>query len=196
MSLKKVRKGVYRSEGPTPIGGVYAIHYCFDECGNPCSIKKAASIKIQEIDTNGKIIKETFGTTTKEQKKMVAKVHKTKYLKFSSGGFFQGHKKISVERKWRKIVAKAQQDFGGSEKGSEIKLSEKEFFEYICAIYECGIWGWEKKYVNENIMDGHQWELSIKLKGEEEQCWYGSNKYPEEWNQFLDAVNCLDLPNV
>lgn len=47
---------------------------------------------------------------------------------------------------------------------------------------------WEKEYVDQDILDGTQWELKIQFEnGEEKEC-YGSNAYPIYWDELLDLL--------
>ncbi len=54
-------KNCRRIEGPTPNGGEYAIIYYYDENGKSCSKDLAIKSVIQEFDSTGKMIYETFG---------------------------------------------------------------------------------------------------------------------------------------
>ncbi len=56
------------------------------------------------------------------------------------------------------------------------------------------IWLWEKEYLDKSTSDGSNWSVnieigSLKLKS------YGSNKKPENFSEFLDALREL-LPGI
>lgn len=123
------------------------------------------------------------------------RAHETEYFRFSSGGFFSGHNVIEIVRRPDKIIAKVDKPFSFLEECPEIELSEEVFFDYIRGLYDCDLWGWKEEYV-EDVLDGHQWEIKIKLLNQQEKRWYGSNAYPVAWENFQKAVNILDLPDV
>lgn len=56
---------------------------------------------------------------------------------------------------------------------------------------------WEDKYWAD-VCDGEQWELRYQYEGESEREIYGSNAYPENWNQFRNLMTTLahKLPRV
>ena len=46
----------------TPCGGDYFEIFYFDDNGNPIESEKATKFVIRECDSNGNLIKETYGT--------------------------------------------------------------------------------------------------------------------------------------
>jgi hypothetical protein len=53
---------------------------------------------------------------------------------------------------------------------------------------------WNKKYHDNDICDGEQWELEYKLKSTKKLVIYGSNDYPDNWYQLARLVNIF-VPN-
>jgi len=49
---------------------------------------------------------------------------------------------------------------------------------------------WEDKYWA-NILDGEQWKLRYQYEGENEREIFGSNAYPENWNQFSKLMTTI-----
>lgn len=49
---------------------------------------------------------------------------------------------------------------------------------------------WEDKYWA-NTLDGEQWKLRYQYEGENEKEHFGSNAYPENWNQFRNLMTTL-----
>lgn len=56
---------------------------------------------------------------------------------------------------------------------------------------------WEDEYWA-NVCDGEQWKLRYQYEGESEREIFGSNSYPENWNQFRNLMTTLaqKLPRV
>ena len=55
--------------------------------------------------------------------------------------------------------------------------------------------GWKKEFVDPGILDGTQWELEYKEQGKRCRHIYGSNDYPECWNDFIEAIGDV-VPEV
>jgi len=56
-------------------------------------------------------------------------------------------------------------------------------------------WKWQKKYVEEHILDGTQIEIDIKFKRRKKV--FFSNKFPEELLEFKNSLEALlDAPNL
>jgi hypothetical protein len=53
-----------------------------------------------------------------------------------------------------------------------------------------GAWIWKARYDDLEILDGTQWEISIR-HGARSIATLGSNRYPHEFQQFLAAVEAL-----
>ena len=53
------------------------------------------------------------------------------------------------------------------------------------------VWNWDKKYINRGMLDGTQWELNVKREGRRHRRIYGSNAYPEGFDNLLKAIEKL-----
>ena len=78
----------------------------------------------------------------------------------------------------------------------ETEISEEEFVRFITGIYRCCLWEWKDEYVDPGVLDGTQWTIRVRLNGQDEKEWYGSNDYPPLWKKFIKAVNTLPLPEI
>jgi hypothetical protein len=68
--------------------------------------------------------------------------------------------------------------------------SKEEWNEFSNSLKKLNIWNWKKDYDNPDILDGTQWELSIKEGSSKLDC-YGSNQYPPEFEVFINAIHKL-----
>ncbi len=57
---------------------------------------------------------------------------------------------------------------------------------------EIGVWNWKKEYLpEEEMLDGHIWELNLTSnKGRSKKVW-GQHTYPENFNELIKALNSL-----
>jgi len=110
-------------------------------------------------------------------------------VSFSSGGFFQG---------WRKMVVLREAD------GFELRLAEggphdpvsrrssplpPEEIELLAAtLRECRVHEWEQDYMNWDALDGEQWELQVNLSGGDAIVCHGSNAYPPRFRAFQERM--------
>ena len=123
-------------------------------------------------------------------------------INFSIGGFFDGYKELTIERndngaivsrnRTLEMVTKiegklpsrnrgAGEDFFGKE-----QINGSEWENILDTLYnKIHINGWEKKYDDNNILDGTQWHLIIGLTDDRRVSYYGSNQYPPHWNKLL-----------
>lgn len=56
--------------------------------------------------------------------------------------------------------------------------------------------GWGEVYYNMNVMDGHQWGMTLTFSDGETREIHGSNAYPEGWDLVYDALLALTGQNV
>ena len=112
-------------------------------------------------------------------------------LEFEIGGFHQGHERIKL--KDNQIFYQEQQ-FINLLKPSKI-VTDNEVGEFLKTCDEIKLWSWKKKYFDQGVMDGTQWELMIKKAGKlRGRNISGSNSYPQpidNFNKFIIAINKL-----
>lgn len=77
-----------------------------------------------------------------------------------------------------------------------IELTKEEYEQYVHNICMTYIKKWDEYYSDPRALDGESWTIRIKYGEGYEREWHGCNAYPPLWNQFLEAVNSLDLPDV
>lgn len=69
----------------------------------------------------------------------------------------------------------------------EVTPSERQWRDFKHRIDEIGVWRWQDRYHNPNVLDGTQWDLQINWSGHKIQS-YGSNMYPGGSEQDWDVT--------
>ena len=101
-------------------------------------------------------------------------------LHFQYGGFFSGSKEMEIKDTGESIQLEVSPGFYTANAGLKRELGRDEWDKLLnrlfCTLY---IHEWEKEFINENlVLDGEEWELSLKLAGYQELFYSGSNAYP------------------
>lgn len=112
-------------------------------------------------------------------------------LEFVIGGFHQGHERIMLkDNQIFHIIDR----FISNLEPTKI-ITDNEVGEFLKTCDEIKLWSWKKKYFDQGVMDGTQWELMIKKAGKlRGRNISGSNSYPQpidNFNKFIIAINKL-----
>lgn len=112
-------------------------------------------------------------------------------LEFVIGGFHQGRERIML--KDNQIFHINDRSISNLEPTKII--TDNEVGEFLKTCDEIKLWSWKKKYFDQGVMDGTQWELMIKKAGKlRGRNISGSNSYPQpidNFNKFIIAINKL-----
>ena len=119
---------------------------------------------------------------------------KTEVLNFSIGGFSGDYEKIV----WQND--KLYHFFERSFLDEDFTIpSIKDWDDFWDTVDKLKVWSWKKDYNNDDVLDGTQWELTIKRKGKRKRRIFGSNAYPEPkgtFNSFIKALNKLSKSEI
>ena len=122
---------------------------------------------------------------------------KTEVLNFSIGGFSGGYERIIWQND--KLYHHCDGNFvEGLEEDFTIP-STKDWDEFWDTVDKLKVWSWKKDYNNDDVLDGTQWELTIKREGRRKRRIFGSNAYPEPkgtFNSFIKALNKLSKSEI
>ena len=122
---------------------------------------------------------------------------KAEILNFSIGGFSGGYERIIWEND--KLYHHFDGNFvEGLEEDFTIP-STKDWGEFWDTVDTLKVWSWKKDYNNDDVLDGTQWELTIKREGRRKRRIFGSNAYPEPkgtFNSFIKALNKLSKSEI
>ena len=72
------------------------------------------------------------------------------------------------------------------------KPSREDWEQFWYTIDLLKVWNWKKSYDNEDVLDGTQWELIIKIKGQKGIKIFGSNAYPAPKGTFKSLIQALN----
>ena len=118
-------------------------------------------------------------------------INKTEILNFSIGGFSQGNEKII----WKDN--KIYHFFDGSFLDQDFIIpSNKDWGQFWDVVDAIDVWNWEKEYHTDDVLDGTQWELTIKRSGKRKRRIFGSNAYPKKFMLLINALNKLSKSKI
>jgi hypothetical protein len=106
---------------------------------------------------------------------------------FSDGGYFDGYGSIDLIKNDTEIKCIYYHTLEG--KNQEFTFSEENWDKFIDKLFIENIHKWKKEYIDKFICDGEQWELKIEFNGLPSFESSGSNKYPDNWDKFLEIIN-------
>lgn len=107
-------------------------------------------------------------------------------ISFSVGGFFGGYQQIDFRKTETGAEYVVSERMTGDDHEAAPKaLSAKEWQNLVDQLYNhLFLDDWKRKYVDEGILDGTQWELTVQLDEKRKREYYGSNMYPAYWKQL------------
>ena len=69
----------------------------------------------------------------------------------------------------------------------EREMSFEEWNNFVGELYRCYLTDWKKRYVDQNVLDGTQWELDVTFGDKAVMKRHGSNAYPPHWKKLLST---------
>lgn len=105
------------------------------------------------------------------------------YLKFNVGGYFYGFREIEVTNNNGELEVKFTDHL--SVLGVETSSPDDGWTDKL---FSLEIDKWNTSYDDVRVLDGTQWELDYKLKGQDTKHIYGSNAYPENWMKLVELL--------
>ena len=112
---------------------------------------------------------------------------KTEVLNFSIGGFSGDYERII----WQND--KLYHYCDGIILDEDFTIpSTKDWEEFWDEVDALKVWSWKKDYNNDDVLDGTQWELTIKREGRRKRRIFGSNAYPEPKGTFVSFIKALN----
>ena len=109
---------------------------------------------------------------------------------FSCGGFFGGYNEMNIESNGISSVlcVTPSRLTGKADIKKELSADEwKAFSDKIMSTFH--LFDWKDEYVNHDILDGTQWSIKVNYIDETQKEVYGSNDYPDNWDDFIQFIN-------
>lgn len=104
---------------------------------------------------------------------------------YSEGGFFGGYKSIDLVKDDMQIKSVYCHSL---KEGKEYSIDKEKWDEFVNKMFELNIHKWKRKYNNNDICDGSQWELKMEFNDLPNFESFGSNEYPKNWELFEDII--------
>jgi hypothetical protein len=109
-------------------------------------------------------------------------------VRFSDGGFFGGMKKITIEKRGGKRVIAVFLPHAPDGELHQREFTDREWKSLLnklfCDLY---IHEWKKRRFCSDILDGEQWELSLRLSGGRKLDYLGSSDFPPLWEELKNV---------
>ncbi len=105
-------------------------------------------------------------------------------MKVSYGGFFNGYNEIDIDLKNSEVTLGFTR--GKTEKTTRT-LDDKEITELMDMIKEVDILNWKRSYDNPFVLDGTQWEITLK-RDAGDLLRSGNNDFPARWDTFGSGI--------
>ncbi len=104
------------------------------------------------------------------------------------GGFFGGTEKRVITHDGDKIVVERTFYNGASDDGKLLYVG-KTWTDLLQGMDSLHIDNWAEQYNDPDVLDGTQWSLDIEYgKGADGVHYWGSNKYPDNFGDFLRVM--------
>ena len=116
------------------------------------------------------------------------KTESVKEIIVSYGGFFGGAEKRTLTHVGEKIFVEREFYNGAFDDGKPLYVG-KTWSMLLDELDRLHIYEWDEAYDDPDVMDGTQWSLDIKFLDKSEGLhFWGSNKYPENFDAFLKVM--------
>lgn len=112
-------------------------------------------------------------------------------LIFTDGGFFDGHRTTAVYFDGDQVVYEIKHSLSPAPFFPEVDLDKSEF---IAELQSLHLEDWDREYVNPDILDGEQWQLTIRFSDKKRPLKiYGDNAYPPNFKKFQKLMKSGEL---
>ena len=115
---------------------------------------------------------------------------------FSIGGYFNGYEVTTVRFHADTTIYTTEHPFPPNEMDPNIRegITKAAFLEQFQALH---IEDWNTEYMDDSVMDGTQWDLTIQFSdGHKPIEVGGSNAYPPNFNALQELMSCRPIPSA
>ena len=111
-------------------------------------------------------------------------------ITFVIGGYFGGFQKIRIGKYHNRYCATI---FPNSYEPDSVSythaMTKEEWHSFIRMLFDMAyLHEWAERYDDPDILDGEQWELTVRMTNRRKRFIYGSNSFPPYWVEFLNAL--------
>lgn len=142
------------------------------------------------VDENGKNIMDQYHCTDCGYEYNKSKVIDAVYSKIESingyvGGYHQGHQYFEINILTGEVFYS--NNFSG-ELDLIKMLNKKQIHKLTQDLKAINILNWKRKYIDQYILDGTQWSITIDVDGKKREK-IGCNMYPKEWKLYCKIIS-------
>ena len=106
-------------------------------------------------------------------------------IRFCDGGYFSGYTNIEIKKNANGALVTFQSFPFGKHPVPDRQITALRWNRLVNKLYtELYLHEWKKKYNDPCVLDGEQWELTIKLAGSRKRSYNGSNAFPPYWPEL------------
>ena len=106
-------------------------------------------------------------------------------IEFSDGGFFGGYLDIQIRKNADGAFVTFHSFPFGKVPVPDRQITSLRWNRLVNKLYtELYLHEWKKRYDDPDVLDGEQWELTIKLSGNRRRTYSGSNAFPPYWSEL------------
>jgi hypothetical protein len=143
-----------------------------------------------EVDEDGKNIMDQYHCIDCGYEYNKSKVIDVIYSKIASikgyvGGYSQGHQYFEINLLTGEVFYS--KEFNGELDFIKM-LNENQIDKLLKDLKAINILTWKKKYIDQDILDGTQWNVTIDVDGRKREK-IGCNIYPKEWNLYCKIIS-------
>ena len=106
-------------------------------------------------------------------------------IEFWDGGFFEGHTGIKIKKNDAGAFVTVYSVPHGKAPVPDKQITTLRWNRLVNQLYtDLYLHEWKKTFDDPGVMDGEQWELTIKLTGNRKRTYSGSNAFPPYWAEL------------
>ena len=114
---------------------------------------------------------------------------KLETFNFYIGGFHGDSDRVSLENNTIYQDSPMHEDEPRQPFIEGLRLTDEQINLFWKRLDELEVWNWNKEYHDPDTLDGTQWTLKINKQGKRKLKIFGSNAYPNNFDDFLILLN-------
>lgn len=115
-------------------------------------------------------------------------------IELTTGGYFEGWSTYTIDFNEYGManVRKESKYHRDDDSNYTITMNKNDSLLLQSKIEKWNVENWGKEYLDINVLDGENWQLSYQLRGKRARKHSGSNDFPAEWRNVVETLGWLD----